>query len=70
MGLTWVRFPRQALTLQEILGVFKRKDWTMKLIWTELKPAEIEFRYYWTKENGWVEKQIPKQPIYILKESV
>ena len=27
MGLTWVRFSRQALTLQEILGVFKRKDW-------------------------------------------
>jgi len=42
----------------------------MKLIWTELKAADIESRYYWTKENGWVEKQIPKQPIYILKESV
>jgi len=42
----------------------------MKLEWTELKPEKVEFRYYWTKENGWVEKQIPKQPIYILKESV
>jgi hypothetical protein len=49
---------------------FKRKGLEMKLIWTELRPASIEFRYYWTKENGWVEKQIPKQPIYILKESV
>ena len=49
---------------------FKRKDWIMKLVWTELKPTEIEFRYYWTKENGWVEKQFQKQAIYVLKESV
>lgn len=42
----------------------------MKLVWTEIEPTDIEFRYYWTKENGWVEKQIPMQPIYALKESV
>jgi len=42
----------------------------MKLVWTELKPSDIEFKYYWTKETGWVEKKILKQPIYILKEGV
>jgi hypothetical protein len=30
VGLTWVQSPRQALTLWEILKVFKRKDWTMQ----------------------------------------
>jgi len=40
----------------------------MALVWKELKPAEIEFRYYWTKETGWVEKQISKEPIYVLRQ--
>jgi hypothetical protein len=40
----------------------------MALVWKELKPAEIEFRYYWTKETGWTEKQIPKEPIYVLRQ--
>jgi hypothetical protein len=40
----------------------------MKLEWTELKPEEVEFKYYWTKEKGWVEKPIHKQAVYVLRK--
>jgi len=40
----------------------------MKLVWVEVKHEDMEFQFKWTKENGWVQKPKPTEPIYVLRQ--
>ncbi len=40
----------------------------MKLVWVKVEPKDIEPQLYWTPATGWIEKEKPSEPIYLLKE--